>query len=372
MYGNGGNTGEQVLSALVSGAHKVLKPGGRLSTVAMAPNVEDLPKRVEEWWSSEAPAVGCEGFVYHGSKGLATRYQPTSNDLELTQYQRALTNLGIVTISEMLLILRVDGTSPRVSMRGDPRHELWYDDEFLKTTVSKALSLADSKTVTPAQEALRSAAEQAEEASRAEVEEAKAKASEVKAAEAKAAQVEGKEAQDGALAALAASKAHQAQEPVPTKPEAAVHVHNAKEADAVIQNYAQKQKAAAEEVTAKAEDSMSPSIIISSDEGTNFTGIDFKEIQVEWLPKAVPQDEVFASLEQRGVLGSRLDKMVKYTELALDVGESLPDPTRLSILKKVREVYDWSKASLSSAVLEAKVAEVDAFMGETVKSKHTV
>lgn len=146
MFGNGGDTGEQVFSAIVKGAAKLLGPGGRLSVVAMTPNVEGLPGRMEGWFCSEAgSAANFEALVFRGPPTPASRYLPTSSSVETTRYQAALKGLGITTLSEVVAVLSVgdpqtDGPMASASLAGDARADLWSDQSFLRLVVQKCVA----------------------------------------------------------------------------------------------------------------------------------------------------------------------------------------------------------------------------------------
>lgn len=148
MFGNGGDTGEQVLAAIVQGAHKFLMPGGRLSTVSMAPNVESMPARIEGWYAAGAgPVAGFDSLVFRGPPTRAERYLPTSSSVETHRYQGALARMGITTLSEVVMVM-VKGTAesggPNASLAGDPRENLWSDHYFLRLVVQRAVPSDDA------------------------------------------------------------------------------------------------------------------------------------------------------------------------------------------------------------------------------------
>lgn len=151
MFGDGGDTGERVLASIVQGAPRYIAPGGRLSTVSMAPNVEGLPARVEGWYQAGAAEVapsaatqGFEAFVFRGPPTEADRYQPTSTPAETQRYQATLRRMGITTLSECLIVLAADegpeSPGPRASIAGQPRPDLWSDHMFLRLVVQRALA----------------------------------------------------------------------------------------------------------------------------------------------------------------------------------------------------------------------------------------
>lgn len=144
MFGNGGETGEQVLAELVKGAHRLLLPGGRLSTVSMAPNVEGMPARIEGWYAAEVGSLAnCEALVFRGTPTPAARYQPTASPVETQRYQAALQQLGITTLSEVIMVLIKGGpgamNGPQASLAGEPRDNLWMDTMFLRLAVRQAM-----------------------------------------------------------------------------------------------------------------------------------------------------------------------------------------------------------------------------------------
>lgn len=143
LFGNGGDTGESVLAAIVQGAPAMIRPGGRLSIVTMAPNVEELPVRMEEWYRQGARGSACEGLVFRGSPTPAGRYLPTSSPAETTRYQGALQAMGVQTLSEVVAVLVVglqDPNGPNVALAGEPRNDLWGDQMYLRLVVQKSVS----------------------------------------------------------------------------------------------------------------------------------------------------------------------------------------------------------------------------------------
>jgi len=141
MFGNGGDTGERVLAGIIQGAPTYLAPGGRLSFVAMTPNVEELPGRLEGWLSNSS---GCEALIFRGVATPAERYLPTGSSVETTRYQSALQRLGITTLSEAVGVLAMKGTTVEARIAGEPRNELWADHAFLRTVVQQS-ALADGE-----------------------------------------------------------------------------------------------------------------------------------------------------------------------------------------------------------------------------------
>eukprot|EP00929_Paragymnodinium_shiwhaense_P038166 TRINITY_DN20219_c0_g1_i1.p1 TRINITY_DN20219_c0_g1~~TRINITY_DN20219_c0_g1_i1.p1 ORF type:complete len:888 (-),score=128.75 TRINITY_DN20219_c0_g1_i1:238-2901(-) len=143
MFGDGGDTGEGVLAGIVHGAPRVLAPGGRVATVSMAPNVEEMPQRLQGWFQSGSggAAVPHQGLVFRGQPTPADRYQPTSSQAETRQYQSAFKQMGISTLSEVVTVLALlpPGTpSVGCSLAGEFRSELWGDHQFLRVVVQKA------------------------------------------------------------------------------------------------------------------------------------------------------------------------------------------------------------------------------------------
>ncbi|CAJ1329170.1 unnamed protein product, partial [Effrenium voratum] len=115
-------------------------PGGRLSFVTMAPNVEEMPQRMKRWLDT-----ACEGLVFRGTATPAPRYQPTSSSVETTRYQAALQRLGVTSLSEVVGVLQLGGAAAQVSLAGAARPELWADHSFLRMVVQQSASpLADS------------------------------------------------------------------------------------------------------------------------------------------------------------------------------------------------------------------------------------
>lgn len=133
MFGNGGDTGEKVLQGILQGASQHLSPTGRLSFVAMSPNVQELPRRISEWCD-----VNTTGLVFSGTPTPAERYQPTSSGVETSRYQAALANMGITSLSEVVGVMVMGGTEKKVSIAGEARPELWADHSFLRMVVQKS------------------------------------------------------------------------------------------------------------------------------------------------------------------------------------------------------------------------------------------
>lgn len=133
MFGNGGDTGEKVLQGILQGASQHLSPTGRLSFVAMSPNVQELPRRISEWCD-----VNTTGLVFSGTPTPAERYQPTSSGVETSRYQAALADMGITSLSEVVGVMVMGGTEKKVSIAGEARPELWADHSFLRMVVQKS------------------------------------------------------------------------------------------------------------------------------------------------------------------------------------------------------------------------------------------
>eukprot|EP00930_Biecheleria_cincta_P094356 TRINITY_DN8538_c0_g1_i1.p1 TRINITY_DN8538_c0_g1~~TRINITY_DN8538_c0_g1_i1.p1 ORF type:complete len:856 (+),score=159.18 TRINITY_DN8538_c0_g1_i1:60-2627(+) len=210
MFGNGGDTGEQVLAAIVQGAPQFLVPGGRLSFVSMAPNVESMPGRIEGWYRAGAgsSAAGFEALVFHGAATPAERYLPTSSSVEAARYQAALRGLGITTLSEVVGVLADGGPNfggPGASLAGDPRPNLWGDQSFLRLVVQKS-TLKGSGPATSSQ----AMPQPSSVAAGAEVARASTQAAAAEAAAAEAAAAEAAAAEAAAQAAAAEAAAVEA------------------------------------------------------------------------------------------------------------------------------------------------------------------
>lgn len=144
LFGNGGDTGERVVSEIVQGASKFLRTGGTLAVVAMSPNVEGLPGRLEGWFTAGAGSstAGCTAVVFRGEATSVSSYLPTSSAVETARYQDALRRMGIQTVSETIAILATDGpdgVGPRATLAGAPRAGLWADHAFLRTAARGAV-----------------------------------------------------------------------------------------------------------------------------------------------------------------------------------------------------------------------------------------
>jgi len=142
MFGNGGDTGEDVFSAIVQGASQLLRSGGRLSVVSMAPNVEELPERIKSWYCAKAGSdASFDAVVFRGNPTPAKQYLPTSSSVETHRYQAAFDRMGIHTLSEIVTVLTIGAPGSggaRVSLAGGPRDNLWSDHTFLRLVVQRA------------------------------------------------------------------------------------------------------------------------------------------------------------------------------------------------------------------------------------------
>jgi len=144
MFGNGGDTGEDVFAGIVRGASRLLGPGGRLSVVAMTPNVEGLPERLKSWYCDEAgEGANFQALIFRGPPTPAQQYLPTSSSVETYRYQAAMQRMGVRTLSEVLTVLTVDGPESgrgaNVGLAGNPRANLWSDHMFLRLVVQRSL-----------------------------------------------------------------------------------------------------------------------------------------------------------------------------------------------------------------------------------------
>jgi len=144
MFGNGGDTGEKVLEAILRGASRHLSPTGRLAFVAMSPNVQELPQRINEWCD-----VNITGLVFSGTPTPAPRYQPTSSGVETSRYQAALERMGVTSLSEVVGVMVMGGNKKEVSIAGEARPELWADHSFLRMVVQKSAPASAPATSTP-------------------------------------------------------------------------------------------------------------------------------------------------------------------------------------------------------------------------------
>ena len=117
FYGDGGNDGERVMEAIVSGAGAVLKEGGRLLIVADLMDPFNYDQKLEVWlapWSSAeattpqgkpgpAASTRSEAFTYHGHFNSAKQYaktMSTSNDGSYAQWKSNMKKEGIHFIAQ--------------------------------------------------------------------------------------------------------------------------------------------------------------------------------------------------------------------------------------------------------------------------------
>ncbi|CAK0801486.1 unnamed protein product [Prorocentrum cordatum] len=151
MFGNGGDSGEDVLAAVVRLGSRVVRPGGTVSAVAMTPNAEGLPGRITRWYASAAgEGASFEANVFCGAPTPADRYQPTSTQAETARYQASLRNMGVTSMSETVTVLRVGGTQgPVACVAGEPRPDLWGDAGFLRTVVQNSLATPAQQHASP-------------------------------------------------------------------------------------------------------------------------------------------------------------------------------------------------------------------------------
>ncbi|CAE7249873.1 unnamed protein product [Symbiodinium microadriaticum] len=76
LFGNGGDCGEEVLSAAVRLASCHLAADGCLAAVSKVPNVLHFPTRLKSWWSADCQRASA--WVFHGAKTPARQYMPTA------------------------------------------------------------------------------------------------------------------------------------------------------------------------------------------------------------------------------------------------------------------------------------------------------
>ncbi|CAE7949090.1 VPS9A [Symbiodinium sp. KB8] len=111
LFGNGGDCGEEVLSAAVRLASCHLAADGCLAAVSKVPNVLHFPTRLKSWWSADCQRASA--WVFHGAKTPARQYMPTaiSSGVEPARYQEALSQQGITDLSQAVLLVRVGSGS---------------------------------------------------------------------------------------------------------------------------------------------------------------------------------------------------------------------------------------------------------------------
>eukprot|EP00439_Symbiodinium_sp_Y106_P042419 s5096_g5.t1 len=136
LFGNGGDCGEEVLSAAVRLASCHLAPDGCLTAVSKVPNVRHFPTRLKSWWSADCPRSSA--WLFHGAKTPAQQYMPTaiSSGVEPARYQEALSEQGITDLSQAVLLVRVGsgGTSGlEVHLMETASSKLWLQTSFLRS-----------------------------------------------------------------------------------------------------------------------------------------------------------------------------------------------------------------------------------------------
>eukprot|EP00930_Biecheleria_cincta_P086076 TRINITY_DN75440_c0_g1_i1.p1 TRINITY_DN75440_c0_g1~~TRINITY_DN75440_c0_g1_i1.p1 ORF type:complete len:721 (+),score=109.52 TRINITY_DN75440_c0_g1_i1:36-2198(+) len=147
MFGDGGSTGESVISAIVRGAATWLVPGGRLSTVSLAPDVEEMPARLASWYfSAQQHASGLRARIFHGPPGPAPQFIGTASAAEAHRLKVALETMGIRTMAETLVVLEATSCDVvNVEISGPPREALWSDHEFMATEIRNCLGRGETE-----------------------------------------------------------------------------------------------------------------------------------------------------------------------------------------------------------------------------------
>jgi len=142
LFGDGGDTGEHILAGIIRDAHRLVAPGGWLTTPAKTPNIEGLPNRFERWYAATAGrAEAFEALVFRGHPKQATLHALTTTTFEAERYQKALRGMGIKTLSQTVVVLFPGGALPpgqRVRLCDGPRPDLWDDEAFLRDVVASA------------------------------------------------------------------------------------------------------------------------------------------------------------------------------------------------------------------------------------------
>ncbi|CAE7794120.1 unnamed protein product [Symbiodinium sp. CCMP2592] len=112
-YGNGGASGEEVLETIVAGCPNWLKPGGRLWLVTYAPNIEEMPQRLQRYLGSQPADVTVAG----GALKDARDFVPAASQVELICYQWALSKQGIRNLAHALALLELRDAGSESSAR---------------------------------------------------------------------------------------------------------------------------------------------------------------------------------------------------------------------------------------------------------------
>lgn len=131
-FGDGGDFGEDVLETIIKGATTMLKSDGHLSAVTYAPNVHDMPARIERYFT--AGADGPKNYditVYTDEPKPAEQFKPVSSAVELKCYQEALEDIGVTTMAEAITFLNFTSQGPKA--RWVKRKELFQDRDFLRS-----------------------------------------------------------------------------------------------------------------------------------------------------------------------------------------------------------------------------------------------
>ncbi|CAJ1452869.1 unnamed protein product, partial [Effrenium voratum] len=126
LFGHGGAGGEDVVRRLCGEElQKRLEEGGWLMMVTYAPNVEEMPGRLQRYLGRDA-----EIRVFGGNRQSAENFLPVASEVEAHCYTEALAEQGITSMSEAIVLVRF-GEKNLASL--ELRDELFADRNFLES-----------------------------------------------------------------------------------------------------------------------------------------------------------------------------------------------------------------------------------------------
>lgn len=132
LYGNGGAFGEDVLSSIVAGCSQWLVDGGWVLMVTYAPNVEQMPSRLQEYLVSNCDVESIH--VAAGNQKDAADFLPVASEVEFYFYPKALKEAGVESLSEALVFVRLSQAkeTERIECTLDLRGSLFADKTYVQ------------------------------------------------------------------------------------------------------------------------------------------------------------------------------------------------------------------------------------------------
>eukprot|EP00435_Cladocopium_sp_Y103_P019884 s840_g4.t2 len=154
LYGNGGAFGEDVLSSIVAGCSQWLVDGGWVLMVTYAPNVEQMPSRLQEYLASNCEVASVH--VAAGNQKDAADFLPVASEVELHFYPKAVKEAGVESLSEALVFILLGETKETCTeCTLDLRDSLFADQSYAMSIFSalnpdlqdRVLSYCDSNKI---------------------------------------------------------------------------------------------------------------------------------------------------------------------------------------------------------------------------------